>query len=430
VARSLGGEESGNALVWLGTLWPFGFHAGRLAGPDSFAFLLIAAITWQYFRCQESRRGADWIVFCALALALLYTNDFGWAFLVLLGIDYSWRAPKTDALENARTRASRRLEILATAAVLITGFGPRWPVLISEIHSRWALPRFARFFFLNAAYHFYVLFVSPSVAPWFWRFSIPAALGVAVLLVLSFAGIRGRGRGFLLYGVLLFALMALLGILQTERLLLLGPWLLLAMAIALGTIEKPQWRIPLAVAVAAIAAIGWYGVLSRRYYATPEFFEPWSTVAQDAAEAVRRGSVIVSNDHSFFFYLTYALKPGEQASSWPFTGVLPNQVHYPSVFDPQQWEQAGRPKSATLLWVRGSSPLDELATMNAAGDWLGVQCGDRITRYLARDPAYRWEQRYVPNFSGPDWRIEIRQYFCGSPVPPPSAGISPVPKVR
>jgi hypothetical protein len=430
VARSLGGEESGNALVWLGTLWPFGFHAGRLAAPYSFAFLLIAAITWQYFRCRESRRGADWIVFCALALALLYTTDFGWAFLVLFGIDYSWRSPKTDARENTRMRTKRHLEILATAAVLIAGFAPRWPVLIREIHSNWALPRFARFFFLNAAYHFYVLFVSQSVAPWFWRFSIPAALGVAVLLVLSFVGIRGGARRFFIYSVLLFGLIAFTGTLQTERLLLLGPWLLLPMAIALGTIERLQWRIPMAIAVAAIAAIGWYGVLNRRYYATPEFFEPWSTVAQDAAEAVRNGSAIISNDNSFFFYLTYAIKPGEKVSSWHFSGALPKNVQYPSVFDPQQWEQAGRPKPATLVWVRGSSPPDELATMNAAGDWLSVQCGDRITRYLARDPAYTWKQRYVPNFSGPAWRIEIRQYFCGSLVPPPSAGISPAPKVR
>jgi hypothetical protein len=38
VAGRLGGEESGNALIWLGALWPFGFHAGRLAAPYTFAF--------------------------------------------------------------------------------------------------------------------------------------------------------------------------------------------------------------------------------------------------------------------------------------------------------------------------------------------------------------------------------------------------------
>jgi hypothetical protein len=291
VARSLGGEESANALVWLSALWPFGFHAGRLAGPYSFAFLVIAALTWQYFRCSNSRSGPDWIFFCVLALVLLYTNDLGWVFLILLGIDYWQRFRQTNAPENTETRSY--LEILATAAVLLVGFAPRWPVLIREIHSGLALSRPARFFFRNAAYHFYILFVSQSIAPWFWRFSIPAVLGVALLLILSFAGIRGEGRRFLVYSLLLFVLMALTGILQTERLLLLGPWLLLPLAISLGTIEKPQWRIPLAVAVAAIAAMGWYGVLNRRYYSNSQFFEPWSTVAQDAAGALRTGSVVI-----------------------------------------------------------------------------------------------------------------------------------------
>ncbi len=84
VARQLGGEETSSALVWLGALWPFGFHAGRLAGPYSFAFLLIAAVTWQYLRYTRSRRGSDGIIFSVLSLVLLYTNDFGWAMLVLL----------------------------------------------------------------------------------------------------------------------------------------------------------------------------------------------------------------------------------------------------------------------------------------------------------------------------------------------------------
>jgi hypothetical protein len=74
------------------------------------------------------------------------------------------------------------------------------------------------------------------------------------------------------------------------------------------------------------------------------------------------------------------------------------------------------------LWIRGSSAPDELAAMNASGNWLSEQCGDRITRYLARDPAYTWEQRYLPNFSGTSWRIEIRQYLCGPQSTAPSAG--------
>ncbi len=430
VARQLGGEEAGSALVWSGALWPFGFHAGRLAEPSTFVFLLIAALTWQYFRYIRSRRRSDWIIFCVLALALLYTNDFGWALLILLGVDYWWRIAeskaihsKGDSTESAGAGREGKIEgILVTAAALAIGFAPRWGIFVRELHAQLVWPASVRFLFLNAAYNFYILFVSQSVAPWFWRFSIPAAIGIVVLLAFVFAGIGGEVRRFLMFSVLLFVLMAAAGILQAKWLLLLGPWFLLPIAIALGTIENWHWRVPMALALAMVATIGWYGALNRRYYAEPRFFEPWSTVADDAAQALRGGAGVIGNDEAFFFYLTYALKPAQANSSWRFTGALPMQVQYPSVWYPQQWAEAGRPKPATVLWIRGSSAPDELNAMNDAGEWLSGQCGDRITRYLARDPAYTWKQRFVPHFSGPAWRIEIRQYFCGQSTSEPAPG--------
>jgi hypothetical protein len=433
VARQLVGEESGNALVWLGALWPFGFHAGRLAQPSTFAFFLIAAITWQYFRCIRSRILSHWIIFCILAVALLYTNDFGWAFLILLGVDYWWRVPANkidrpkDLPRSARPPGRQKIkEILATAAVLAMGFAPRWPSFMRELHAHLAWPHFARFLFLDAAYHFYLLFVGQSVAPWFWRFSVPAAIGILILLVFVFVGIRKEGRGFLIFSMLLFALMAFAGILQAKWLLLVGAWFLLPTAMALGTIEKWQWRVPMALAMAAVAAIGWYGTVNRRYYAGSQLLEPWSSVADDVAQALRSGSGVIGNNEAFFFYLTYALKPAQPNTSWHFTGVLPKQIQYPSVWDPKQWVDAGHPKPSSVLWIRGSSPPDELATMNDAGEWLSRECGDRITRYLARDPAYNWKQRFVPNFSGPSWLIEIRQYLCGpNGAPAPSGTPAP-----
>jgi hypothetical protein len=425
VARQLGGEESGNALVWLGALWPFGFQAGRLAGPYAFAFLLIAAVTWQYFRASSANRSAhprhnsDWLIFCALCLGLIYTNDFAWALLILLGIDYSWRPPASNASKSERLDRRRKIKVtLVTAAVLAIGFAPRWPVFIRELHSHFAWPYSFRFLFVNAAYNFYVLFVSQSMAPWFWRFSLPAAIGVAVLLILLFAIIRGEAQRFLIFSLLLFALMVLAGILQPTRLLLVGPWFLLPIGIALGTTEKWQWRIPMALALATIAAMGWYGALNRRYYADLRFLEPWSSVAQDSADTLRNGSGVIGNDSAFFFYLTYALKPAQSNSHWHFAGALPRQVQYPSVWDPEQWEEASRPTPASMLWIRGFSPPEELTAINDVGEKLSAQCGDRITRYLVRDAGYAWKQRFVPNFSGPSWRIEIRQYLCGQSAPP------------
>jgi hypothetical protein len=421
VARQLAGEESSNALVWLGALWPFGFHAGRLAGPYTFAFLVIAALTWQYFRYLRLQRSSNWVALWLLCLILLYTNDFGWALLVLVAIDYYWRIAKSDNPQDETLKRRPAMEIAVTGAVLAIGFAPRWPTLIRELHFYLGWPHSLRYLFLNAGFNFYTLFVGPSVAPWFWRFSIPAGLGVVVLLAFVVAGLRGEARRFLVFSFVLFAFMALAGILQEKRLLLIGPWLLLPMAIALGTIEKWQWRIPMALAMAVVATIGWYGALNRRYYAEARFSEPWTSVVQDASDVLRGGSGIISNDNTFFFYLTYALKPGQSNSHWRFAGALPRQVQYASVWDSKQWEEAGRPTRPSVLWIRGSSPPDELTATNDAGDWLGGQCGDRITRYVARDPGYAWKQRFVPNFSGPPWRIEIRQYLCGGNVAPPAA---------
>lgn len=432
VARQLGGEESGNALVWLGALWPFGFHAGRLEQPSTFLFLVISAVTWQYFRCIRSHLLSHWIAFCILALALLYTNDFGWAPLILAGIDYGWRIQERkidgpdDAPETEGSGGRRKIkEILATTAVLVIGFAPRWPIFIRELHAHLVWPHFTRFQFLNAAYNFYIFFVSQSIAPWFWRFSLPATLGIVALWAFVFAGVRGEARRFLIFSIVLFALMASAGILEPKWLLLVGAWFLLPTAVALGTIEKWQWRIPMALALAAVAAIGWYGTLNRRYYADSRFFEPWATVADDSAQALRSGSAVIGNDDTFFFYLTYALKPGQANIPWRFTGALPMRIQYPSVWYPKQWVDAGRPKPATVLWIRGSSPPDELAAMNDAGEWLSKECGDRITRYLARDPAYSWKQRFVPDFSGPAWLIEVRQYFCGQNGAPAPTGRLP-----
>ena len=427
VARLQGGDESSNALVWLGALWPFGFHYGRVEGPYTFAFLLIAAITWQYFRGIASRRRSDWILFCVLSLLLLYTSDLGWALLLLLGMDYWRRIPEIDESQTApleRARTGKINSVLSTLAVLAIGFAPRWPAFVHQLLSI-AWPHSFRFLIVDAAYNFYIMFVSSSVAPWFWRLSVPASIGVIVLLALLFVGVRRQERSFLIFSLLLFTLMATTASLQPERLLLVASWFLLPLAVALGTIEKSQWRIPMAFALAGVAAIGWYGVFNKRYYAEVSFLEPWNSLAQDAADALRGGSGVISNDRSFFLYLTYAVKPVLPNSSSRFNGLLPAEVQYPSVWNPTEWENAGRPKPDGVLWIRGSSAPDELTAMNNAGDWLSDHCGDRTTRLLARDPAYLWKQRFVPNFSGPPWRIEIRQYICGQAPPTPKIGGAP-----
>jgi hypothetical protein len=426
VARRLAGDESSDALVWLGALWPFGFHYGRTAGPYPFAFLLIALLTWQYFRCIASDRFRDWILFCVLSLLLLYTTDFAWALIFFLAVDYWRRIPKLESNETesrGRVPAGKIVLLTATIAVLAIGFAPRWPAFGHDLGSL-AWPHSLRFLAINAAYYFYMLFVGPSMAPFYWRYSIPAAIGIIVFLAFVIAGVRSKDRRFLFFSLLLFALMALTGILRSERLLLIAPWFFLPMATALGTIEKWQWRIPMALAMTVVAAVGWYGVLNRRYYVQPAFLEPWNSTAEEAAVTLRGGGGVISNDQAFFLYLTYSLKPAPSSSSWRFRGALPVEVTYPSVWNPSQWESKGRPKPDQVFWIRGYSTPQDVNAMDDAGQWLNEHCGDRTTQFLARDPTYSWKQRFVPHFSGPPWLIEIRQYSCGAVIPGagPAAG--------
>ncbi len=78
----------------------------------------------------------------------------------------------------------------------------------------------------------------------------------------------------------------------------------------------------MAVSLAAVAAIGWYGVLARVYYATPRFVEPWGDLAVEAGTVSRQGGLVIGNDPSFFLYLTYALRAFRQSTPWRFVGSL------------------------------------------------------------------------------------------------------------
>ena len=100
----------------------------------------------------------------------------------------------------------------------------------------------------------------------------------------------------------------MIGRLSSESLLLAAPWFLLPAAVAIGTTHTSVWRRVMAVSLAVVAGIGWYGVFARVYYATPIFIEPWGDLAVEAGSAIRQGGVVVGNDPSFFLYLTYALR--------------------------------------------------------------------------------------------------------------------------
>jgi hypothetical protein len=413
-ASRIGGEPSGTSMIWLAALWPYGFHYARLETGYPFSFLLIAALSWAYLRYAAAPNAPAGAVVCLLAVALLWTNSFGWIPILLLGVEEGIRS------RGREQAAAQRLAI--AVAFLVAASVPLRRTLLDA--ARGAIPSHPswRALVLNAGYKVYVLMASESVAPWYWKFGVPGMLAVAASLVLIFVAVRGQARRFFIYGASLLALLAIVGALSAESLLLIAPWFLLPAAVAIGTTHATLWRRAMAVSLAVVAGIGWYGAFARIYYATPRFTEPWGDLAVEAGSGARQGGMVIGNDSSFFLYLTYALRV-PPATPWRFAGSLPTVVQDQQVWDPDAWQAAGHPFGAAVLWVAGTP---RSASMDQSGDWLDHNCGDRTTRYMARDASYVWKQRFLgPSAAASPWLIEVRQYACGpnsttAPAPPPA----------
>ena len=416
-AMRIGGEQSATSMIWLAALWPYGFHYARLETGYPFSFLLIVALIWAYIRYCDLRNpsassGQAWALVCLLAVALVWTSNFGWVLLAPLAVE-EWICNR-----GSQRKTAPRLAI--AAALLAVASIPLWASLLDAAKDAFGSHPAWRAVFLTAGYKVYVLLVSESVAPWYWKFGVPGMLAVAASLVLIFVAVHGQARRFFLYGAFLVSLLAITGTLSAESLLLVAPWFLLPAAVAIGTTHTTLWRRSMAVSLAVVAAVGWYGVVARVYYATPRFVEPWGNLAVEAGSVARQGGVVVGNDPSFFLYLTYGLLV-PQATPWRFVGSLPSLVQDQQVWGPDEWQAAGHPLGPSVLWVSGTP---RSGSMDEAGNWLDHNCGDRTTRYMARDSSYVWKQRFLgPSATATAWLIEVRQYSCGpnGTAPPVSA---------
>src|SRR4029077_1541925 len=211
--------------------------------------------------------------------------------------------------------------------------------------------------------------------PWDWWLSVPAGLAVLLCVVLVVWWLPRPARRFLLYSASLIVLMALLGILRTKYLLMLSPWVLLPVGVAIET-AKPRWStFALAAALLIIGAAGWYGIYSRRYYSATRFTEPWQEVASDAAAKIRDGATVIADHPSFLFYLTYFLRVPQQNGPWIFEGLVTDQVSYPQVYAPERWIAAAHPASGKIILVRGGTDSADEGSIASAARELDQSCG-------------------------------------------------------
>ena len=292
-AGRLAGPASATAVIWLGVLWPFGFHYGRLAAWYSFSFFLVAGLTLTYLRYLEEQSRSRWAVLFLFGAALLWTNYFGWALLACLAADQFFRYRAGERVISPRVMAG-------TAALFILSFVPLFRAFYNELGIGFNFHHRFVAVIANAAFNVYSLFVSESVAPWYWLLSVPAGLAVVACVVLVFVNEPKAPRRFLVYSGFLIALMAVTGILLTKRLFLVAPWVLLPIGIAVATITSRWARAGLALTLLVIAGIGWYGIRTRKYYSAPRFLEPWAQVAGDAADKIHSGAKVIANNPSFF----------------------------------------------------------------------------------------------------------------------------------
>src|SRR3984893_2139019 len=156
-ARRLGGPSSAQAVAWLGALWPFGFHYGRLAAWYAFSFFVVAGLTLAYLRYLEDQSSGRWTWFFLLAVALLWTNYFGWAILGCLAIDQFLR------YRAAEVTASPAI-LIRTGALLCVAFLPIFHAFRSELSAGLDFHHRALGVLANAAFSCYSLFVSGCVA--------------------------------------------------------------------------------------------------------------------------------------------------------------------------------------------------------------------------------------------------------------------------
>lgn len=406
VARKFAGDAAFVSLLWIGVLWPLGFHFGRLAEWYSLCFFLVAAITLAYLRYLDRPSGLRFGAFLIAAILLVYTTYYGWPIVGCLAIDLALVRRHRESLKF----------VVITLGTLALAYVPLWRIFLDQVMyasgdgmlGNTAIASRT----LNALYNFYVLFVSESVAPWFWKAGIPVSVAVAASIVLMFSLLPQQRRRYLIYFGLLFGGMVILNILNTKRLLFISGWLLVSIALALANTDRPMQRRLLALVLAFVGAVGWAGILSRDYYAAPNFIEPWAAIAEGAANVVNKGGMVVSNSPSFLFGMNYALRRLGlvEASS------VPGWVEHPAVLTVANAPAASLAGKSPVLFVNGVNFnfADESARTTI---WLARYCVAGTIRRLVPDTGYALKARFFPDAGQVPFRVTLMEFDCSGAPP-------------
>jgi hypothetical protein len=400
-ARKLSGPKAGKTVLWVSALWPFGFHFARLAAWYSVSFLLVAILTYRYLAFLAARTFRNWLLAVIPAILLLYTNYFGWAILACVFF---------DCVLQTRNESGRQWPyILLTVLLLMMAFLPLMGAFLAEIDRGVGNANSVLGTALLEAFNIYALFVSESMAPWYWALGIPASIAITACAAVVLLHAPPVARRLFVYFLLLITGMSLLGIIGTKRLLLISTWAVLPLGLCLGTLPTRRWKAFLLASLLVIAWVGWFGTVTRRFYAAPRFIEPWNRVAMQMAQAVRDGDVVIGTHPSFFFYLTYESHRLEKESPLNLAEVWPYRVEGPRVYSPSSWRGKGRPVSAHVFVIEDVSST---IALDDAETYLAEHCRVEDASRLLPDSGFGLKERFLPEFPQVRYRIEILHYNC------------------
>lgn len=403
-AKYLGGIKSELWVLGIVALWPYGFHYGRVAAWYCFCFAAVCVLTLAYLKFIHTPSRANWMWLVLAILASVYSNYFCWVLIGCLAVDF--------AIRNWRDVRNWWPAMLGTGVLLVLLYLPIIRVFFHLVHKEGVFHFSPISSAAYAVYGLYCTFVSESVGPWYWYLGVPAGLAIAACLVMTLWLSSWPARRFFLYYLAAFSLLVIAGIEESKHLVLVGPWLMLAVGVTIGTTGEGNRRRALIVSLLIPGLIGWFGILDRNLYAAPHWVEPWQKIAAESADIVHNGGMVIGINPSFFFYLTYDLPADTPPGSGQIRAILPDSARHSDVFTPTQWLAAGRPLRRNVLFATGMQfDIPEGPTVEARRR-LDDTCKLQADQKLVHDPGAFWKRKFAPEMGELDWRIEVRAYTC------------------
>ena len=404
-AEELGGTMAYWTTLIVGFLWPFAFQYGRITGWYCFTMFLVSLVTWLYLKVIEEKGRWAWLLLALTGMALVWSNYFGIAILVLLLVDLL-------TFHRNLARKDIRPLVMSVAAIVLCAV-PLVRIVLADLTVK-ALRAPSRLSWKSAiptiGYPTFSIFGSVAVAPWFLPLSLPIFAAVVALLVSLWFS---PARKWILYFGLSLVLLQLSGHMNVKRVLFLLPWLFLGIGVAAFS-QKTRYPRMNHAAVATLVIVGWVGIVSGKHYSTTNLYEPWRNVAQVVASDARRGATIISENPPFFFYLDYALglEAETETAQGPYLGEGLYRSHGYRILYPSEGQVMPHNLSGNVVVVNGSALTNSVEWTNTLSDGLRQRCRTLSEYRAAPDPSATLKRKFMKDVSVLAYRVDVTWYDC------------------